>query len=326
MTPTPRRSRANEVGGEAGDLAWIVEGDVRVRADVVLLDRQRRPLHAERVEQLGLGGERLPRRDRLVHATERDARPLALEPDGDDARARLEPHLDELHRPAEDEGRPQGRMPGERQLDARRVDPDPRVTAVLAREDEHGLGEVQLAREPLQRRLGDLPRVREDGDGIALERRIGEHVRDDVAEARHGARIYRADYDRRVRVLVVRHAEAGPGEPDELRTLTPAGREQARELGRRLAGRGDRDGADQPPRAGARDCRGDRREVGVVPESDEELLAPGRRRTPCARPWRTGPSRSSSSATSPTAAGSSPTSTGHKPPAFPPAGVFEIEL
>jgi phosphohistidine phosphatase len=41
-----------------------------------------------------------------------------------------------------------------------------------------------------------------------------------------------------VRVFLVRHAEAEPGdpdEPDELRRLTPHGRAQARELGRRFA-------------------------------------------------------------------------------------------
>jgi phosphohistidine phosphatase len=37
-----------------------------------------------------------------------------------------------------------------------------------------------------------------------------------------------------MRLLIVRHAEAAPGEPDELRTLTPKGREHARELGERL--------------------------------------------------------------------------------------------
>lgn len=37
-----------------------------------------------------------------------------------------------------------------------------------------------------------------------------------------------------MRLLIVRHAEAAPGKPDELRELTPAGREQARTLGRRL--------------------------------------------------------------------------------------------
>jgi phosphohistidine phosphatase len=39
-----------------------------------------------------------------------------------------------------------------------------------------------------------------------------------------------------VRVYLVRHAEADPGHPDELRPLTPAGAEQARLLGERLAG------------------------------------------------------------------------------------------
>jgi len=38
-----------------------------------------------------------------------------------------------------------------------------------------------------------------------------------------------------VRVFLVRHAEAAPGEPDELRPLTDAGRAAARALGERLA-------------------------------------------------------------------------------------------
>ena len=37
-----------------------------------------------------------------------------------------------------------------------------------------------------------------------------------------------------MRLYLVRHAEAAPGEPDELRPLTPVGREQARALGKRL--------------------------------------------------------------------------------------------
>ena len=37
-----------------------------------------------------------------------------------------------------------------------------------------------------------------------------------------------------MRLYLVRHAEAGPGEPDELRPLTAQGREQARALGERL--------------------------------------------------------------------------------------------
>jgi phosphohistidine phosphatase len=39
-----------------------------------------------------------------------------------------------------------------------------------------------------------------------------------------------------VRVYLCRHAEAAPGEPDDLRELTDEGRRQARALGVRLAG------------------------------------------------------------------------------------------
>jgi phosphohistidine phosphatase len=38
-----------------------------------------------------------------------------------------------------------------------------------------------------------------------------------------------------VRLFLVRHAEAAPGEPDALRPLTPAGRDAARALAERLA-------------------------------------------------------------------------------------------
>jgi phosphohistidine phosphatase len=38
-----------------------------------------------------------------------------------------------------------------------------------------------------------------------------------------------------MRLIVVRHAEAAPGDPDELRSLTPSGRDAARALGKQLA-------------------------------------------------------------------------------------------
>jgi phosphohistidine phosphatase len=41
-----------------------------------------------------------------------------------------------------------------------------------------------------------------------------------------------------MRLLIVRHAEAAPGDPDELRPLTPEGREHARVLGLRLRAEG----------------------------------------------------------------------------------------
>jgi phosphohistidine phosphatase len=41
-----------------------------------------------------------------------------------------------------------------------------------------------------------------------------------------------------MRLVLVRHAEAAPGTPDELRTLTPEGYEQSRALGDRLRAEG----------------------------------------------------------------------------------------
>ena len=41
-----------------------------------------------------------------------------------------------------------------------------------------------------------------------------------------------------MRLVLVRHADAAPGDPDELRALTPEGHEQARRLGERLRAEG----------------------------------------------------------------------------------------
>jgi phosphohistidine phosphatase len=79
-----------------------------------------------------------------------------------------------------------------------------------------------------------------------------------------------------MRLYLVRHAEAAPGEPDELRSLTQEGREQARALGQRL-----RDDDAEPaviltsPLLRARET-GDElaRALGVESEPDERL-APG---------------------------------------------------
>lgn len=77
-----------------------------------------------------------------------------------------------------------------------------------------------------------------------------------------------------MRLFLVRHAEAAPGEPDELRPLTPAGRAVARDLGERLA-------AEQPaavissPLLRARETAEQiARAAGLTPEADERL-APG---------------------------------------------------
>ncbi|MBA2297332.1 MAG: histidine phosphatase family protein, partial [Actinobacteria bacterium] len=84
--------------------------------------------------------------------------------------------------------------------------------------------------------------VREDAELITREWRLGEDVGQHVAEAAHAPSLGQERAEPAggsilhvVRLFLVRHAEAASGEPDELRPLTPAGREQARELGERLA-------------------------------------------------------------------------------------------
>jgi phosphohistidine phosphatase len=79
-----------------------------------------------------------------------------------------------------------------------------------------------------------------------------------------------------MQLYLVRHAEAAGGEPDELRALTPAGREQARSLGASLREAGVRpDAILTSPLLRARETGtliG--REVGVEAAADERL-APG---------------------------------------------------
>jgi phosphohistidine phosphatase len=79
-----------------------------------------------------------------------------------------------------------------------------------------------------------------------------------------------------VRVLLVRHAEAVPGEPDELRTLSERGRAQSRELGRSLAAQGIRPAAVlTSPLARARETADElARATGTTAEPDARL-APG---------------------------------------------------
>lgn len=76
-----------------------------------------------------------------------------------------------------------------------------------------------------------------------------------------------------MRVYVVRHAEAAPGSPDELRPLTPRGREQARDLGRRLREEGVRpDAVLSSPLLRARETAA---ALGLGEPQIEERLAPG---------------------------------------------------
>jgi phosphohistidine phosphatase len=79
-----------------------------------------------------------------------------------------------------------------------------------------------------------------------------------------------------VQLLIVRHAEAASGEPDELRPLTPDGRATARALGERLARSGlQPDAILTSPLLRARETAQElARPTGLEPEPDERL-APG---------------------------------------------------
>jgi phosphohistidine phosphatase len=76
-----------------------------------------------------------------------------------------------------------------------------------------------------------------------------------------------------MRLLIVRHAEAAPGSPDELRSLTPEGRERARELGRRLREDGIQpDAVVSSPLLRARETA---QALGLGEPEVDERLAPG---------------------------------------------------
>jgi phosphohistidine phosphatase len=79
-----------------------------------------------------------------------------------------------------------------------------------------------------------------------------------------------------VQLVIVRHAEAAAGEPDELRPLTSEGRQAARALGEQLAADGVRpDAVLSSPLLRARETAQElARPAGLEPEPDERL-APG---------------------------------------------------
>jgi phosphohistidine phosphatase len=127
-----------------------------------------------------------------------------------------------------------------------------------------------------------------------------------------------------MRLVLVRHAEAAPGTPDELRTLTADGREQARALGERLRADGVvADAVLSSPLLRARETAAalglgepeadDRLTPGATPESVREAIE-GRGDTVVVVGHQPDCGRVSASLA------------GGKEPRFPPAGVVVIEL
>ncbi len=79
-----------------------------------------------------------------------------------------------------------------------------------------------------------------------------------------------------MRLYLVRHAHAAPGEPDELRPLTREGREQARALGERLRDEDARpDAVLTSPLLRARETGGELARALDVDAEPDERLAPG---------------------------------------------------
>ena len=128
-----------------------------------------------------------------------------------------------------------------------------------------------------------------------------------------------------MRVLVVRHAEAAPGEPDELRPLTSAGKEHARELGEQLAADEVEAVLTSPLLRARETAAAIGRGVGVEPEVDD-LLAPGTTTAGflSAVAGRTGTVVVICHA--PDCGRIVAELTNAEPPAFPPGGIAAVEL
>ncbi len=73
----------------------------------------------------------------------------------------------------------------------------------------------------------------------------------------------------------MRHAEAEPGDPDELRRLTPSGRAAARALGQRLAAKGTVDSVLASPLLRARETAEEIARAAGVEAQPDHRLAPG---------------------------------------------------
>jgi phosphohistidine phosphatase len=130
-----------------------------------------------------------------------------------------------------------------------------------------------------------------------------------------------------MRIYLVRHAEAAPGKPDSERRLTPEGREQARRVGERLAQEDARPEAVlHSPLLRARETAElIAAPLGVDPEPHDRL-APGAR----AAGVRAAVAGRGGAVVVvghlPDCAEIAAELTGGPEPAFPPAGVFVIDL
>ena len=127
-----------------------------------------------------------------------------------------------------------------------------------------------------------------------------------------------------MRLILVRHAHADPGDPDELRPLSARGREEARALGERLAA-GRPDSVVSSPLLRARETAAAIAKAAAVELRVDERLAPG--------------AAAEDVLAAVEGAGATVVTVGHQPdcseialalagadPGFPTAGSYELEL
>ena len=130
-----------------------------------------------------------------------------------------------------------------------------------------------------------------------------------------------------MRLLIVRHARAAEGSPDELRPLTESGREDARALGKQLAADGVRpDAILTSPLLRARQTADEiGRAVGVEPEPDDRL-APGAEPDDVRAAIAGRGEIVMVVGHQPDCGRAASAFSGGPEPRFPPAGIFAVEL
>ena len=130
-----------------------------------------------------------------------------------------------------------------------------------------------------------------------------------------------------MRLFLVRHAEAAPGEPDALRELTPAGQDQARGLGMELAANGIRPAAIlTSPLIRARQTAEALGSAVGVPVEVDERLAPGATVDSLREAFDGRGETVLGVGHQPDLPRIAAELTGGPPPDFPPAGIVAVEL